>query len=58
MRKIFLLLFLFSASCVSPNISINNKNSTLDFNKDLTFNEFNELLNKYVKKSPYPNIDK
>ena len=33
------------------------KNEILDFNNNLTFDEFNELLIKYAKSNPYPNID-
>ena len=56
MKKIFVFFFLIS--CSSPNLSYDTKNEILDFEKDLTFDEFNELLIKYAKKSPYPNIDK
>ena len=53
-----LILFLFLASCMSTNSNYNVKNNILDFNEDLTFDEFKELLIKYAKTSPYPNIDK
>ena len=55
MKKLFLFLFLIS--CSSPNYNYNVKNEVLDFNKDLTFDEFNELLIKYAEISTYPNID-
>ena len=53
-----LFLFLFVISCSIPNSNINITNEILDFNEELTFNEFNELLIEYVKTSPYPNINK
>jgi len=56
MKKLFLFLFLIS--CSSPNLNFDVKNEILDFNKDLTFNEFNKFLIKYAETSPYPNIDK
>ncbi|MDB9718844.1 hypothetical protein OAA50_02825 [Candidatus Pelagibacter sp.] len=55
MKKLFLFLFLIS--CSSPNSNYNANNNFLDFNKDLTFDEFNRLLTKYAESSPYPNID-
>jgi len=56
MKKFF--LFLFLVSCTSPASIYKVKNEILDFNKDLTFEEFNELLIKYSDKTDYPNIDK
>ena len=55
MKKLFLLIFL--TSCISQNDIFRN-NNTLDFNKDLSFEEFNKLLIKYSELNPYPNIDK
>ena len=55
MKKLF--LFLFLVSCASPSAKYNTKNEILDFNNNLTFDEFNELLIKYAKSNPYPNID-
>ena len=52
MKKILLLIFL--TSCSSNNLDTNNLN--LNFNKDLTFNEFKELLIKYNDLSPYPDL--
>ena len=34
------------------------KKIMLDFDKNLTFEEFNDLLIKYTETNPYPNIDK
>ena len=56
MKKFIILLFL--VSCVSPNLSTNPSNVKLDFNNDLSFDDFNKLLIEYIKTSPYPNIDK
>ena len=55
MKKIFLFLFLIS--CTSPKLNYNVQNEILDFSKDLTFQEFNEILIKYNENTPYPNID-
>ena len=45
------------ASCVAPSTDVNTSSTKLDFNDDLTFDEFNQLLIQYAKTSPYPNID-
>jgi hypothetical protein len=55
MKKLF--LFLFLVSCSSTNLNFIAKDEILDFDKDLTFNEFNELLMRYAEISSYPNID-
>ena len=52
-----LLILFFLVSCASPNSNIDNNKKKLNFDKDLSFNEFNELLIQYGKVSPYPNID-
>ena len=51
------LILFFLASCVSPNSNVDTNKTKLNFDDDLTFDEFNELLIQYVKTSPYPNID-
>ena len=56
MKKIFLFFFLIS--CSSKNLNYDTKNEILNFNKDLTFDEFNMLLIKYAEIAPYPNIDR
>ena len=57
MKKLFLLIFL--ASCTLPNNNnYNDDNLNINFNENLTFDEFNELLKKYNKSSAYPDIDK
>ena len=55
MKKLIILFFL--ASCVSPNSNVGNNKTKLNFDDDLTFYEFNELLIQYAETSPYPNID-
>ena len=55
MWKLFFLLFLIS--CATPNSSNNVNNEVLNFDKNLTFEEFNILLPVYAKTSPYPNIE-
>ena len=51
MKKIIFLIFL--TACTSNNVN----NNILDFNKDLTFDEFKILLEEYNKKKGYPDID-
>ena len=47
---------IFLTACASKNL--NNNNNVLDFNMDLTFDEFKILLEEYDKNKGYPNIDK
>ena len=51
MKKIIFLIFL--TACASKSVN----NNTLDFNMDLTFDEFKVLLEEYNKKKEYPDID-
>ena len=51
MKKIIFLIFL--TACTSKNVN----NNILDFNMDLTFDEFKILLEEYNKKKGYPEID-
>ena len=51
MKKIIFLIFL--TACTSKNVN----NDILDFNMDLTFDEFKVLLEEYNKKKGYPDID-
>ena len=51
MKKIIFLIFL--TACTSKNVN----NNILDFNMDLTFDEFKVLLEEYNKKKEYPDID-
>jgi len=53
-----LILFFVLTSCSSANLNNSLDNEILDFNKNLTFNEFKNLLEEYNKISAYPDIDK
>jgi hypothetical protein len=55
MKKLLILFFL--VSCTSPNTNISTKNKVLNFNDNLNFDEFKQLLIQYAKTNPYPNID-
>jgi hypothetical protein len=54
-KRLFFLFFL--SSCIASNTNTSDNKESLDFNDDLTFKEFNELLIKYAMTKPYPNID-
>ena len=56
MKKLFFLFFLISCATLKPSVDTNDVK--LNFEKDLSFQEFNEMLIKYAKSSPYPDIDK
>ena len=56
MKKILLLLLL--VSCSSQNLDDSFNNEVLDFDKELTFEEFKRLLVKYNKVNKYPDISK
>ena len=51
MKKVIFLIFL--TACASKNVN----NSDLDFNMNITFDEFKVLLEEYSKKKGYPDID-
>jgi len=53
MKKIIILLIL--SSCTPQNV-INNQ--IFDFNENLSFEDFNKSLDKYVEINPYPDINK
>ena len=55
MKKLFLFLFLIS--CAAPNSNYNANNEVLNFNKDLTVDEFKKLIIKYAEISAYPDIN-
>ena len=55
MKKLF-LLFLLTA-CSSNNMSNDLNNEVLDFYRELTFEEFKVLVDKYNNISKYPDID-
>ena len=56
MKKLFLFLFLIS--CTSANLNNNAQYENPIFDDNLTFDEFNDLLIEYVKRSPYPSLNK
>ena len=51
MKKIIFLIFL--TACTSKNVN----NDILDFNIDMSLDEFKVLLEEYSKKKGYPDID-
>jgi hypothetical protein len=53
-----LFLFFFLLSCASPNSNYIDNDTTFNFNKNLSFDEFNQLLIKYAERSSYPDINK
>ena len=53
MKKFFFIIFI--TSCTSNNF---DDNKVLDFNIDVTFDEFKVLLEDYNKNKGYPDIDK
>ena len=53
MKKFFFIIFI--TSCTSNNF---DNNKLLDFNIDVTFDEFKVLLEDYNKNKGYPIIDK
>ena len=55
MKKIF--LFIFLSSCVVPNSDISTNKKSFEFNKNLNFDEFHQLLIKYADSSSYPDIN-
>ena len=55
MKKLF-FLFLLTA-CSSNNMSNDLNNEVLDFDRELTSEEFKVLVDKYNNISKYPDID-
>ena len=53
MKKIILIFFLLLNSC---NKSVSN-NETINFDNNVSFEEFKTLLEKYSDNSKYPNIE-
>tara|TARA_B110000003_G_C16469309_1_gene464996 strand:+ start:697 stop:867 length:171 start_codon:yes stop_codon:yes gene_type:complete len=56
MKKLIFLLLL--ASCTTDNENKKINKEILNFDKDLTFKEFNILAQKYSDINIYPNINK
>ena len=54
--KILVILF-FLVSCVSPNSNTSTNKTKFNFNDDLSFDEFNEMLIQYAETNPLPNIN-
>ncbi len=52
MNKVLIIIVIFLTSCSKEIIS-----NDLDFNKELTLEEFKLKLKEYTKNSTYPNID-
>ena len=55
MKKLFFLFFL--TACSSTNMSKDLNNKVLDFNRELSFEEFKVLVEKYNNISKYPDIN-
>ncbi len=56
MKKLFILFFL--VSCSISKDSSEKKKEILNFDKNLSFVEFNELAKKYAEINSYPSIDR
>ena len=56
MKKI--IIFLFLVSCANPNLNTKNNYNEINFKKNLTFNEYEILLDEYNKSKGFPNINK
>ena len=52
MNKVLIIIVIFLTSCSKEIIS-----NDLDFNKELTLEEFKLKLKEYTNNSTYPNID-
>ena len=55
--KYMLILLLLLNSCVIKKNKALNKQLDLNFNEEMTFEEFKIKLEEYSKNSPYPNIN-
>ena len=55
--KYMLILLLLLNSCVIKKNKVLNKQLNLNFNEEMTFDEFKIKLKEYSNNSPYPNID-
>ena len=55
--KYMLILLLLLNSCVIKKDKILNKQLDLNFNEEMTFEEFRIKLEEYSNNSPYPNIN-
>ncbi len=62
MKKIILFLFLLTSCSINSdsaywNESLYSDYEELKYDKEYTFNEYEEILDKYTAKSEVPNID-
>ena len=55
--KYLLILLLLLNSCIIKKNKVLNKQLDIDFNKEMTFEEFKIKLEEYSNNSPYPNIN-
>ncbi len=55
MKIFYIMILFFIISCGSNKQSIIYKK--IDIEKNMTFNEYKEIIEKSGKKSNYPNID-
>ena len=55
--KYLLILLLLLNSCVIKKDKVLNKQLDLNFNEEMTFEEFKIKLEEYSNNSPYPNIN-
>ncbi len=55
--KYILILLLLLNSCVIKKDKVLNKQLNLNFNEEMTFEEFKIKLEEYSNNSPYPNIN-
>ena len=55
MKKLFFLFLL--VACSSNNTSSDLNNEVLNFNRELSFEEFKVMLDKYNNISKYPDIN-
>ncbi|AFS47442.1 hypothetical protein HIMB5_00006840 [alpha proteobacterium HIMB5] len=55
--KYMLILLLLLNSCVIKKNKVSNKQLDLNFNEEMTFEEFKIKLEEYSNNSPYPNIN-
>lgn len=55
--KYMLILLLLLNSCVIKKNKVSNKQLDLNFNEEMTFEEFKIKLEEYSNNSPYPNLN-
>ena len=55
--KYCLILLLLMNTCAIKENKVSNEQLDLNFNNEMTFDEFKIKLKEYSNNSPYPNID-